>query len=183
MYPQPSSAQGLQPVRPIIQGGVGGAGGFGARHGGHGGIGRGATMDIDNALRFGGEIIGTWFCTNPFETDNYVPISGGRGGKGGMGGTGNGGNGGDGEDTKFSGGRRMIEELESIDIDREVKLDQLGLGMNSYGLLTSAGYENVGGLLEATKSDLQSAGLQSGEINQLKYALKKHALAYPFCNK
>ncbi|KAJ6503893.1 hypothetical protein C8R45DRAFT_573930 [Mycena sanguinolenta] len=161
MPSQPSSAQGSQLVRPIIQGGTGGAGGFGLTQGGHGGLGEGATMDIDNALLF-------------------KEIVGGRGGKGGMSSTGDGGNGGDGEDTKFTGGRRMIEELESINIDPEVQLDQLGLGMNSYGLLTSAGYKNVGGLLDATKTDLQSAGLQSGEINQLKYTLKKYALAHPF---
>ncbi|KAF7343879.1 hypothetical protein MSAN_01969200 [Mycena sanguinolenta] len=159
---QPSSARNLRVHRgPIITGGVGGDGGFGARHGGHGGVGRGSRMDLNDALRLGAEIEG-------------------GGGKGGMGGTGNGGNGGDGEDTEFTGGKCMREELEFIDIDPEVQLVQLGLSTNSYVLLTSAGYENVGGLLEATKGDLQSAGLQSGEINQLKYNLKKYALAHPF---
>ncbi|KAF7328094.1 hypothetical protein MSAN_02489200 [Mycena sanguinolenta] len=90
----------------------------------------------------------------------FAEIIGGRGGKGGMGEIGG------------NGGRRRRSQI----YRRKTYEGRARVRRHR----PRAGYENVGGLLEATKGDLQGVGLQYGEVNQLKDALNKYALAHPF---
>ncbi|KAF7331203.1 hypothetical protein MSAN_02439000 [Mycena sanguinolenta] len=128
--------------------------GRGGKKGGNGGIGERPHISRDDIHRFSG-------------------IHGGTGGVGGEGGD-DGGDGGAGQGPNISTELLPAEELASVpDMAIDDFCKEYGVRDTSRDLLEKDGFDTVGGILEVSSEDLKAIGLKSGEIAQLRRALRQ----------
>ncbi|KAJ6542779.1 hypothetical protein B0H19DRAFT_1380873 [Mycena capillaripes] len=163
--------------RPILSGGIGGAGGKGSSKGGNGGVGEVPQLPEHLFREF--EIIGKLF--SMMRGGLYSQFH--QGGVGGFGGKGSVEDGldGIGEEPKFmetvvsmDGSTIYVPKLTVAEFCQEYKLSE-----EIYKLLTHEGFETAGSLLKTSDITLKAAKLETGQIVELKRALKEFVAKGP----
>ncbi|KAF7373283.1 hypothetical protein MSAN_00537300 [Mycena sanguinolenta] len=145
--------------RPNLNGGKGGKGGNGGRKGGNGGIGERPQLARDDINLFN-------------------EINGGIGGTGGDAvgrNDGEGGDGGAGQGPKISTEPLLpgVDFLNVPDMGIDDFCKTYGVRDRSRTLLKGKGFDMAADILEVSEHDLETFGLQAGEIMELKRTLRK----------
>ncbi|KAF7373287.1 hypothetical protein MSAN_00537700 [Mycena sanguinolenta] len=141
--------------RPNVYGGRGGHGGPSPLKGGRGGLGEATLVATEDVHR-------------------YREIHGGFGGNGGWGGV-QGGGGGVGQATTIS--KQLVSDAKAYNVPNMTVADfchQYNVSKKIRKLLEDEGFETAGALFEVADTTLKNAGFKSGQIEELKRALKEY---------